>query len=286
MNEVYTPPTLGEDRERRLGYSKGVLGVPHPPPVTIGSEPCIEGGETFPPSSGRTLIAGVDCRCWTSQGLPCPDQAPWLWYTPESIVDAGSGLHPIIWKDTSPYGNNARIDNLASPPLIDTSTDFTAIRNNFVRRMLVEMPLRPLDQWSVYMVATFGNLTTPGTLVFRCFGTTVNTGLVIIRRLSVSWNQGQASGSVATTTNAVDRHLWSIRRSGTRYQIDRDGVELVDGICSPGGLLDVNTVGPEDGLHPTVLTNLVYELALFPSRLSDTQHGAFVASLMAKYGIP
>lgn len=67
---------LGEVKGASRRYSKGSLGLPHPPPILVGERRCIAEGDTFPPDQGGSLLArGINSRCWTDAGLPFPGDA-------------------------------------------------------------------------------------------------------------------------------------------------------------------------------------------------------------------
>lgn len=62
---------MGEQRDLAAPFppwTNGSYPVAQPAPRRIGSAPCLESGETYPPfTDGRTLIHGIDSRCWDVQ---------------------------------------------------------------------------------------------------------------------------------------------------------------------------------------------------------------------------
>lgn len=89
--------TLGEVEGARRKYSKGSLGLPHPPIRLLGSEGCLRSGESYPPVvPQRPLARGVDGRCWTDAGLPFPGD-----FYPDGGAEA-DGASPIYWGGESP----------------------------------------------------------------------------------------------------------------------------------------------------------------------------------------
>lgn len=71
-------PNLGEVTSAAQSWRDGTLVVPAPPAVVLGDARCLAEGETYPVPviAGRTLLAGVDSRCWTLQGQNPPPFVP------------------------------------------------------------------------------------------------------------------------------------------------------------------------------------------------------------------
>jgi hypothetical protein len=98
-SEVWTsderepPPTLGEvPPAANRPYFKGSLPVAAPPAVLLGTADCVASGETAPPAAGRTLIAGIDARCWPAGGQVAPPAPPWGMFSWGGLKAGGASL--------------------------------------------------------------------------------------------------------------------------------------------------------------------------------------------------
>lgn len=177
-DEVYQPPTLGEDRAERWGYDKGGLGQPFPGALLIGDSPCIEGGERVLPSVPRLMPGGIDARCYERAGLPVPSQPQGgmtFWYRPEGIPVGPDGGTFATWRDDGtgrrnlgmpvptrrPARLSAGLGGLVSGRFDQPTTPTNKLLNTPLDVNAVPVPIMLGNRHTLYVVAQTGGTVTP-----------------------------------------------------------------------------------------------------------------------------
>jgi len=276
--EVYTPPTLGENREKRLGYSKGNLGIAHPAAITLGSATCIESGEVLNPQVEpvqRRLVNGIPEECW--QGSP-PDPVPVLWLKPESLEGLADFDQVPKWLDSSVYGNNAVQIDPDLRPVKQSGDLFPYAEFTFPQVLDFLRVVRLKTRWTVF--ALYTNLFWSGSGVVN---TTVLSGA--IRVTPTQWRHPPSGATFVRNWPGPGAlpGLMGLRRSVSSFKLTRGLTDemsfgvLLDPFASQIG---VNVVAQSPFGTPI---GGVYELKVYDTDISDDLYAAELAYFAAKY---
>jgi len=285
--ETDSPP-LGEDRYARLGYSLGSLGVAYPAVTRIGEASCVESGEVYPQQNGeRTLIAGIDSRCWSSAGLAVPDQIPALKLEASSLPSA-SPTTIDLWRDTSPYANHARrVPGPAEVLVVDTLGQPKAAAFAATAMMALDYPLRMQGDGACYAVIWPVNVPfMPQTSAFP-FG---QQGLNDFA-LMYTWFQNRAIGDWVSYSHDglgwwQTWHLIGLRRQAGVLTVRFDGTTLAPISNSDEGTLTIDRIG--GGAFPGILAGpwVTAELRVYLGSVSAEQDEVIADYLRITYSLP
>lgn len=283
----YEPPELGEDRSLRLGYSKGSLGVAHPPPNMVGNGNCISEGEATYPAVSRPMTAGIDCRCWEQAGLVCPDQIPWLQLVGQSIPVLPHNANFERWKDTSEIDWLVQQPSPLQQPVAETDGSeafpggiFQGGRNLIIPQTLLG------NRHSAYIVFQ-------GYPVGIVQGTgpalagTVNSRLLRQTRTQLSYITREGTGLVVNNA-IVDNQisLVAIRRSPELVRAYVDGNLIGQGPIPTGHTLFLTSLLPGRDNATQNRRVLIFAVWVFLSDLTDAQDSSFQTLVKGIYGIP
>jgi len=291
----YTPPALGEDLEKRLGYSPGILGVlPLPDAVLVGSAKCVSEGDSYPPAVGvppRRLIAGIDSRCWLTPPAPVPP-AFW-WRSDHAEIDPGTGKIGRV-RDMSRNGFDlTQVGEAFQPTLFtDPGLDWPAMI--FLRRAaapaqfnsLVSPVGRLFNAHTVYLVCSrfpgAGLISTGINLLGN-----INSNTPRVTRATVTYITTNGQG-IAINSSFADGtgHLWCVRRAADLVRVYRDGILLGSSAMSAVDVQSLTTVTLAETTGSTVWRATLFEVRGFYGELDDFQHDTVTAELMTYYAIP
>lgn len=279
------PPDLGEDRERRIGYSRGSFGTDLPPPHPLGSRECLEVGEGVPdPAEERTLIMGVDSRCWSAVGEPVPEVGRVLWLTPDRLSSIPVGGLVRRWADRSSLDNPAVLTDGVLTPLRSVSAGLPSLATDSLHYLDASYPVTLGQLAAGFVVATIPEDGSGGPDLVELLGL-VGGGPAT---LTVTADQVVYRDSVNTVTaDAVGNygmlHLWSFRRFRDRVQLFRDGVLLIDQAIDPAGQVTFDRPTATADYGETGLKVQLSEVSIYPGPLSGVAYTAETDRIMFTY---
>lgn len=290
-HDVYIPqtdPPLGEIAIENRSYSSGLLGVPYPLGGSLGSNDCFSGGEIYPPTLDRHLVAGLDCRCWTSAGQPCPDNIPLLWLRPQSIDSLDDGSKVSRWKDSSVYANHVFNADTRFEPIKDTLGVFAGVARFPSWELLLKNRFRVGGEFCCFVVSKFIPQTSDpreSASLFLFGG--LNSWILKLTRHTYGYQEihgGVSHTSVIDTSLGVA--IYTVRKKDRLVNVYRNGVAG----GPPGSALDVlsSSGGVGQNILPSIFAKTIglFQLKLFPSALTDVQVVAETTALKLEYGIP
>jgi len=278
-DEAYQTPPLGEDREKRSGYSKGDLGIPSPDPKLRGSPDCIERGEVYPqavPPEERQLVNGIPVECWDGVA---PDPVPVLWLKPESLDQLEEGGQIERWPDSSVYENHARQPDPELRPFKSTIFGPSGAVSGQFNTLELLRPVRLRYHWTLFFV--WGN----GGSVFNPF---LRSDLFqgLLRWQPTQWRQ-PSNGSrwiFNWPGGSSAGGFGMVQRDGAGWGLQRNA-----GVAGSFGTEIDEALGFQSVLPFTtgsfgLLPSILFEVKVFDGAISETQKASEVAYFAAKYG--
>jgi hypothetical protein len=285
------PPLLGEQLTKPRPYFKGGLSVALPPAVLIGSADCLEHGDTLPVTAARSLVSGIDSRCWSSQGLPVPTPPVWgplIWMTPASLPALNDGDPVSLWSDTSGYKHHLVNGNTGQQPTLKLVSTGGLSAAEFARghSLAWSTPVPVGTEHSIYFV-----------------GTISSTGFTFASGPSVAGTP-QVSGAHLNTYDAGmgytgyplspqlpyagvrgKAYLFWARRLGSSADVGCHG--LASGSVAIASTVAIALAGllTSANIPVNLEDSFISELLVWPFKLDDAEHAAVISYLSLKYGV-
>jgi len=292
-DERNVPQPLGEFPPTRRPYFKGNLAVPAPPAVLIGTADCIANGDSLPLPAGlsRSLVSGIDSRCWSSQGLAVPASpvwAPLIWLTPASLPAFPDGTKVASWGDTSGNQLDATQPLSTAQPVLHLAglgglPELDVGNPQFLSWSGISLG----NSHSLYVVGTTDSfsgskLGGPGLMW------TPSTG---ISPLLAAWNNTIGYG---TPGHFVQQHyagtvsrptLWAIRRDTSSVELTVHALVVATFAIASSVVMTLTQLEATPAGLPASQRTRVSEVLVWPCRLDDAAHAGVIAYLSGKYGV-
>lgn len=289
------PPTLGEVTTPTVApraWLAGPMPVGLPDAVSIGEADCFVNGEVFPlPRVERTLILGVDSRCWKKPPL-APVANQWAWHRPEEIAGIPHGEIVKKWPDISGQSHHLTQTPLVSP-----------IKDNFGRRGRVYFTAAShILRWQVigngppkypgfglYSVYFHGHsFSTAGPKAYgpRFLDPNPTRGGVSLGPGVFNFSDSINSLTVLAETPTDSEMVFSVRRKLATWEATFTGSAVLTGaIPNPAGLCVPQGIGAGIRIGQPALNRACYidEVIVYDRLLGDDDHAANLSYLAARY---
>lgn len=289
--EADPPPILGEQPPAVRPYSKGLFPTLLPPAVRIGSTDCIERGDTTPPTGVTQLIAGVDSRCWSSQGLPVPTAPlpqPMLWLTPAGLPPFLTGESVPSWPDVSGFKNTPVQLGSSTAPTLKTVGLGGLPACHFVGGHFLHWPVAvPLSTaHSVYVVGTISPTGFTQAAGPTLYGIPTNTfGAPYTVDNGMAYAHSPLTPQVPFAAVRGQAYAFWARRQPSTVELGGHNLAVGNANISPTLGLNLSLLGPAPTVPSNQISIDISELLIYSCCLDDVNHAAVLAYLAGKYGI-
>lgn len=281
-------PALGAATDLPTAWTRGELGTDLPPSVALGGKDCIQSGDKYPPEEvGRRLIAGVDSRCWSSQGMPVPDQIPRLWCVDAGIVPQSDGAAVVRWRDDSVYRLDAVTVSQPTAPTVAVFEGHTwlASAGPWSVRPLSALPFG--RDFGFHCVARVLHFFEPAPAAVSLCAFEVPSAPVIITPTQViTWPSLGGQRIMSNPVGYTGTHLWSLRREDGALTVYLDGALIGSFSTDPIAAYRLVYCGGIITFPVAAGFILVSHIKLYDNWVGQTQFDADMVSIKALYGIP
>jgi hypothetical protein len=291
-DEREPPPTLGELSGGKRPYSKGAPLVTPPPPILVGSAECVQSGDRFPPPVvPRTIVGGLDSRCWTQQGLtppPPPVPPPSYWYRSDDLSGSADGVAVANWPDATGLGRNMlQLNPGLQPLLVNVGGQPVALAFTGAKVLAPPAGQSLGTEHSIYLVGSFGP-TFPthlcGPSVFGGQGASL-TGIPDTSDTQMRYRANSALAVWSYGVSLASTQLWSVRRllGSVELAVYKVGGAVV-ALSDAGPIPFVGAGASQTGLVSSRAAGLL-EVMLYPYYLDDGSHNSVLSYLAARHNL-
>jgi len=289
------PITLGEVTTPAVSprsWRSGGMPVGLPDDRFLGSGDCFIDGEVFPPPVvERTLILGVDSRCWEKPPLaPAPNQ--WAWHRPEEIAGIRHGGKVTKWLDIS--GNSRHLTNTdVVGPIKDNFGErgrvfFTSPSHILRWQILGNGPPKypGFVQYAVYFHGHSFSTAGPKAYGPRFLNPNPTRGGVSLGPGVLNISDSINSFTVLATSPVDSEMVFAFRRKISTWEATFTGSAVMTGaIPNPAGVFVPQAIGAgiKTGQPPLNRTCYIDEVIVYDRLMSDDDHEACLAYMVARY---
>lgn len=261
----------------------GVILYQEGSPLSLeGTPPVDEEGVPLccdaPPAVGGLAMGG--------EGVTAAPTLSGLWWMPETLAPLGPGIPIYDWTDSTGNGR----DGLYSPAPAQAHTAWGSIGLMgalFTHNCYLNLATPWLIGTAVTSYCVFECIPSSSNLEKPTLNCTdqVGAGIPQWAGTTVYYQDSTSILTITQTSSASTMYLEGVRRDGSECEIDWQGTPIKTGTINPGGTNTFQGVHLSGGSFPFDGKTLIYEVLIFPFRLSDSQHDQMVEYFQEKYGI-